>query len=118
MRGYTVDNPCAGVLKDARVAPPDLPDLLKRLARYVAVESPDFDTAAAFRTVTLIREEAEAMPLVEDVECGFDGEADDYRFVRSVGLVVWTCPRCGHENEEDAPEPDPDAERQYALENP
>lgn len=118
MRGYTVGNPCAGVLKDARVAPPDLLAVLGRIRIDLLGLSHPGECAPLAARLQEIMTDAEAMPLVEDVDCGFDGEADDYRFVRSVGLVVWTCPRCGHENEEDAPEPDPDAERQYALENP
>lgn len=115
---YTVDKPCNGFLKDARVAPPDLPDTLQRLANDVLlVSSPAGVEPLAARIGALI-DDVEAMPVVEDVECGYDGDTDDYFFVRSVNLVVWRCPRCGHENEEDAPEPDPDAERQYARENP
>lgn len=108
MSDYQPSSPCSGELKDARVAPLDLPQMLATLARYADPDSPDFDTLSAARYLALMTEEAAAMPLAEDIECGFDGEVDDATYHRMADIVSWVCPRCSHENEEDAPGPDPD----------
>lgn len=92
----------------AQVAPLNLGAELARLARFVNPDEANYDTATAQRVVARLIREAEGMPVVEDVECGYDDEVDDFDYHRRGDVITFTCPRCGTDREVDAPEPDPD----------
>lgn len=127
----TAPAPCSGTLNDARLAVPDLLEVLQRIrVDLLALDEPflrdpkaalarqkDRRNALAARLQDVM-EDSEAMPTADDVECGYDGEVDEIHYARMAQLLIWTCPRCGHENDADAPEgPDPDDLRDAMLED-
>lgn len=125
----TAPAPCSGTLTDARLAVPDLLEVLQRIRiDLLALEEPhcltdaDQDRRRGHRVNALaarlqdVMEDSEAMPTADDVDCGYDGEVDEVYYARPAQLLVWTCPRCGYQNETDAPEgPDPDDARDAML---
>lgn len=127
---YRPSPPCPELLPATRVAPISLGDELARLAGMVndlsvtvAVGSlpRTYDMDATKRVVANLRAEAEAMPLAEDVECGYDGDVDAH-YNRRDNLMSWVCPRCGADREEEPPGPDPDEKHEpwdvYASDHP